>query len=104
MRRYGKHLYKGTCRRCLNFGDCLPDRFHSQLQGRKRGHVRYKDFVKAMTGTSLTRGFGSDGGGSTRGARNRQKGGENERRRRSSADNIERLVDRLKVVRRSMCW
>lgn len=72
-----------------------------QLQGRKHGHIRYKDFVKAMTDTSLARGRGSDGGGSNRGGRSRQKGGRAERRRGSSADHIERLVDRLKAVRKS---
>ena len=54
-----------------------------------------------MTDTSLARGRGSDGGGSNRGGRSRQKGGRAERRRGSSADHIERLVDRLKAVRKS---
>lgn len=54
-----------------------------------------------MTDNSFARGRGNDGGGSNRGGRSRQKGGRAERRRRSSADHIERLVDRLKAVRNS---
>eukprot|EP00752_Nemacystus_decipiens_P007715 g6898.t1 len=80
-----------------NLSRAHVSRVVKSFKGRKHGHIRYKDFVKAMTDTSLARGRGFDGGGTNRGARSRQKGGRAERRRRSSADQIERLVDRLKA-------
>lgn len=94
---------RGLEQNCLNWDVApppLPNLLHFQQQGRKHGHIRYKDFVKAMTDTSA-RGRGTDGGGNNRGGRSRPKGGRAERRRRSSADHIERLVDRLKGVRKS---
>lgn len=67
----------------------------SSRQGRKHGHVRYIDFVKAMEAPSSPR---AGGGGDNRRGDDRRKGWRAERRRRSSGDDIERLVDRLKSV------
>ena len=67
----------------------------SNPQGRKHGHVRYKDFVQAMANNRSARGSG-------RGASNRsdrRKSARGASRRRPIADDIESLVDRLKAVR-----
>lgn len=62
-------------------------------QGRRSGRVRYRDFVKAMGNPLSPRGPASGYGGSRAGG-GKKKG----RRHRSSPDDIERLVDRLKEV------
>lgn len=74
------------------------------MQGNRPGCVRYRDFVEAMGGEVCTSRDGranATGGGGSVGSRKTgsraNHGGE--RRRRSSADDIEHVVDRLKEVR-----
>lgn len=85
-------------RRCLlcirNTALHLP---FKTTQGRRSGHVRYRDFVKAMGDSSSPRGPGLGSGSSSRVGGGKRKG----HRRRSSLDDIERLVDRLKEVGKS---
>ena len=72
-------------------------------KGRRHGYVRYKDFVEAMVERSSSRGGGRrKSGGTVEGGKGgiRRKGERSGARRRSSADDIERLVDTLKEVSR----
>lgn len=71
-----------------------------QTQGRRHGHIRYRDFVKAMGDSYSPReGSGKAGGRRYDNTGRRRKGVGGEHRHRSSADGIELLVDRLKEVR-----